>query len=590
MTDKQTPPSKTRLIALKAYLRYSKPYRLRLLFVLFLFVTANILLAVIPIFIGKLVEVLSHSPVNSTEAWMYAWILVGLSSFHDLFWRGSEFAYRGLVNELNYRYETFLFRAVISKPYPYFVDKLSGKIGSYITTISGEFRNLLGNVLFDGTGQIIGIVTATAILGSLNWQSGVVFIGGIVGMVIMGRYTLRRNMIDEAKAADKNSTKNGILFDAIANYVSVKTLRTEPQEVAIIDREQTKTFHANQRAFLSGIMFFASMSFFVRHIIWATIVLMNIWFFLHGQLSIGGLATLFSTVLIFSSTIWAGVWYVSQLGQQMARVDEAYYYLFGDTPVIEQAPASRDMSLTLSDSIMLDAVSFAYPDKPDDLVLKSISLTIPKGQKIGIVGRSGSGKTTLTKLLLGFYEPSSGTIRVDGSHSVQLPSLLSFVPQDTSLFHRSIADNIAYGADESTQEKIEHVAKQAHADEFIMALPDGYNTSIGERGIKLSGGQRQRIAIARAMLHDRPVLVLDEATSALDSESEILIQKALDTLWRDKTVIAIAHRLSTLRHMDRIVVMDQGSIIEDGTHDELLAKNGVYAKLWNHQSGGFIEE
>ena len=213
--------------------------------------------------------------------------------------------------------------------------------------------------------------------------------------------------------------------------------------------------------------------------------------------------------------------------------------------------------------------------------------------KLGIVGRSGSGKSTLTKLLLDFYQTEHCTFLIDDNavSTSEHADLKSFVPQDTTLYHRTIAENIRYGAvHDVSEDDVIAAAKLAEADEFIVNLEDGYDTLVGERGVKLSGGQRQRIAIARAILQDKPILILDEATSALDSESELHIQKALDNLWHDKTVIAIAHRLSTLRHMDRIVVMDSGSIIEDGTHKELLENSGVYAGLWSHQSGGFIEE
>ncbi len=585
-------PAEHRLIALKAYLRYIRPFRRRILFVVALFTIANILLVVIPVFIGLLIQALTQPPVDTVLAWKYAWILVGLSTAHDIFWRGSEFAYRGLLNEMTYRYETQLFQSVITKPYPYFVDKMTGKIGSYITTISKEFRNLLGNVLFDGTGQFISLVAAAAILGSLNWQTGFIFMVGLIGMFAVGRYTLRYNMRLEAKAMDKDSSKNGILYDAIANYASVKALHTDYQEVQTIDSEQTKTIHANQKAFLSGIIFWASMSIFVRHLMWPAIVLMNVWFFLHGQLSVGQLATLLSTVLMFSSTIWSSIWYISQLGQQMARVDEAHLYLFGPTTDIFETATKDAEPIEFRTSLQICDLTFAYPDKPDNDVVRNISIDIPYGQKIGIVGRSGGGKSTLTKLLLGLYPTSDGTFKVDGTPTTNsaVSKLVSFVPQDTALFHRSIADNIAYGTAQTTgREAITRAAKQAYAHEFVKTLPKQYDTLIGERGVKLSGGQRQRISIARAILQDKPILVLDEATSALDSESEILVQKALNVLWRDKTVIAIAHRLSTLRHMDRILVMDDGKIIEDGTHMELIEKNGVYAKLWKHQSGGFIE-
>jgi len=313
--------------------------------------------------------------------------------------------------------------------------------------------------------------------------------------------------------------------------------------------------------------------------------------FANGQLTIGALATLLSTVLLFSNTIWQSVWFVSQLGQQLARIDEAYVYLLGEAGTMDATllPANTPK---FKYALEITNLNFAYPDKPDRMVLHDISLTVKHGEKIGIVGHSGSGKTTLTKLLLDFYPAPEGAVTIDGKPVTgrEFAKLVSFVPQDTALFHRSIADNIAYGSTTTSLVKIKDAAKQACADEFIETMPEGYDTFIGERGTKLSGGQRQRIAIARAILQNRPILILDEATSALDSESEAKIQEALDTLWQGKTVLAVAHRLSTLHHMDRIIVMEHGRIVEDGSHAELTKLGGIYANLWKHQSGGFIDE
>lgn len=583
----------TRLIGLRAYLKFIRPHWLKLSLTLLLFTTASAVLAGIPVVIGQLVQTLSHSPVNVDQGWFLAWVLVFLSVGHDLLWRASELAYRKFLTHLNYDYENVLFGAVVDKPYQYFVDKLTGKISSYVVMITNEFRNLLAGVFFNFSGQLVTVIAIFFILGTLNWQTGLVFLIGIIGMFVVGRYSLAHNMKHEARAADVASDKNGILYDAVANYASVKAFHTERQEYKTIEREQTKAFHANQKAFMSGIIFWSSMSLFVRHLIWPIIVLMNVWFFMHGQLSIGGLATLLSTVLMFSNTIWNGVWYVSQLGQQLARIDEAHVYLFGNTTDITANTHERVAAPRFREQLVIDNLHFAYPDKPDRSILRDISLTIKHGEKVGIVGHSGSGKSTLTKILLDFYQVPDGVLMLDGQSvsSEAFARLVSFVPQDTALFHRSIAENIAYGTDKQCSlDDIKHAAEQACADDFIATLPDGYDTLIGERGTKLSGGQRQRVAIARAIIQNRPILILDEATSALDSESEVKIQRALDTLWQGKTVIAVAHRLSTLRHMDRIIVMEHGKIIENGSHTELIRQKGVYAKLWSHQSGGFIEE
>lgn len=239
-------------------------------------------------------------------------------------------------------------------------------------------------------------------------------------------------------------------------------------------------------------------------------------------------------------------------------------------------------------------ITYRYEDDKQP-VFTNLSLHIPAGQHVGLVGRSGSGKTTLTHLLLRFDDLEEGQIAIDGQAimAVTQRSLrrnISYVPQDPQLFHRSLRENIGYGKPKVSDKEIMHAAKKAHIKDIIDSLPEGLDTKVGERGVKLSGGQRQRVAIARAILKDAPILVLDEATSALDSESEKYIQSSMSDLMKGRTAIVIAHRLSTIQKMDRIIVLDKGRIVEDGTHATLLKKQGVYASLWTHQSGGFMEE
>ena len=258
---------------------------------------------------------------------------------------------------------------------------------------------------------------------------------------------------------------------------------------------------------------------------------------------------------------------------------------------IVDAPAAEELALT-DGTIEFREMSFSYESGD---VFKALTLTIPGGQRVGLVGKSGSGKSTLMRLILHHHDVHSGSILIDDTDIAtvtqeSLRDAIGVVPQEPLLFHRTIAENIEYGKPGASQSEIVNAAHLANAHEFIDRLPDGYDSLVGERGVKLSGGERQRIAIARAILKNAPILLLDEATSALDSESEVEIQKALHTLMEGKTVIAIAHRLSTLREMDRLLVLDQGSIVEDGTHDELIEQGGIYAELWAHQAGGFLQD
>lgn len=264
-----------------------------------------------------------------------------------------------------------------------------------------------------------------------------------------------------------------------------------------------------------------------------------------------------------------------------------------EPPKITDAPNAIDLKVAKG-SIEFNRVDFAYDDALDVKVLSEINLSITAGQRVGLVGPSGAGKTTITKLLMRFNEATNGNIKIDGQdiQTVTQKSLrqsIAFVSQEPTLFHRSLRENISYGKLVASEQELQKAIKSANAYEFISKLPDGLDTIVGERGVKLSGGQRQRVAIARAILKDAPILILDEATSALDSESEKLIQASLESLMKGRTSIVIAHRLSTIAKLDRILVIDNGSIVEDGSHQELLAKDGIYARLWKHQSGGFIE-
>lgn len=594
----KTNRSKKRYASLRAYVKFIATFKGRFFAVFGLFTLSDIMLAVLPVFIGQFVAAISAHSLDQGQIYWLVGILIGISVVHDMIWRGAEFLYWRWINSKRYEFENIVFQAVMSKPYPYFIDKFTGKISSHVATIGREFRDFVAEICYSYADLLVKLPIIAVIMFTVNIPTGVVFVVSIAIMFIVGKKLIGRTVSTEREQTNIGANLDGYSIDVISNFVSVKAFRRERAEFEAVIRKRKDVIKASNRAFFWSVIFWGSMSVMVRWVIWPATILLNVYLFLHGQLSVAQITTFISTLLIFSDYIWMVIWNVSQFNIKLGRIEEAYNYLFDDRNVVTEhleglhhlkqaAPPQFERTLDFK------GLDFSYPDKPDRNVLSAIDLTIKKNEKVGIVGTSGSGKTTLIKLLLGYYALPEAMVELD-SHPIdnrRLVDLIAYVPQDTPLFHRTIRENIAYGSDgEVTQAEIELAAKRAHAHEFITQTAEGYDARVGERGIKLSMGQRQRIAIARAFLDDKPLLILDEATSALDSESEVLVQQALENLWHDRTVIAIAHRLSTLRHMDRIVVMDKGQILEQGTHQELLSAKGRYYRLWQHQSGGVLSE
>jgi ABC-type multidrug transport system fused ATPase/permease subunit len=595
-------------------------FRRPVLSIIAVFVVADIALAVIPLFIGRFVAALASSPHG--DVLLYTVALIACSVCHDLFWRTAELLYMKWLNPRGYDYQNLLFRRVIDQEYPYFAGRATGKVSGYARTLGQEFRDFLDNVCFNYVELLVKLPSIVLIMFTVNLPTGLLFTGAIVVMLALGRRTAALSARAEKRSTDVNAEMESYIIDVVANFVSVKSFRRETAEHELVVERRRDVVKASNRSMFWAIMFWGSMSLIVRYLVWPGALLLNLYLYLHHELTIGELTTFLSALLIFSDFIWGAIWETSQLNLRLARVEEAYAYLFGDRDVLDDAafpdpdapepgeipaqPTSggpRALATPVPDRtgdeggprtlgrLELRDITFAYPDNPAIQVLDGVTLTIAPREKVGVVGRSGSGKTTLLKLLLGYYRLPLGTVALDGRPlpNRRLAAAISYVPQDISLFHRSIRDNITYGAPGNLGDAdVEEAARRAHAHEFIARAAQGYDTLVGERGIKLSTGQRQRIAIARALLDQKPLLVLDEATSALDSESERLVQQALEDLWADRTVIAVAHRLSTLLRMDRIVVLDNGRIVEQGSHQQLLDARGDYHRLWQQQSGEML--
>lgn len=402
--------------------------------------------------------------------------------------------------------------------------------------------------------------------------------------------TRRRVPLSKARAA-ADSRVTGYLADSISNLSAIKTFAAEKYELANYKKVVTDRAHKGylywMRSIRNDAVFGLSMSFLQVLILGVSIFALQ-----RGAITAGTLilAQVYITQVI--AYLWGFSSITKSLEQNLSDASEMTHILQLETK-IKDVSAAPQLDIDKA-RVEFKNVTFTHAESTDQLFDK-LNLVIKPGEKIGLVGASGGGKSSITKLLLRFVDIQGGEIMIDGQNISQvtqqsLRESIAYVPQEPILFHRTLEENIGYGSPTVKPSAIQKAAKKAHAHEFVKELPNGYQTLVGERGVKLSGGQRQRIAIARAILKDAPILVLDEATSALDSESEVLIQDALWKLMEGRTAMVIAHRLSTIQKMDRIVVLDKGQIIEQGTHQELLNAKGTYAKLWAHQSGGFLED
>ncbi len=579
--------------SLRAFVIYINRFKKAFWFTATFFILADIVITLVPWLIGRLTVALTNHHGNGAIFWTAMLILASVG--HDILWRTSELLFLKLLMKPSFDFDGAVFESALQHNYDYFVNNFTGKISSYTNSLGRDFRELFNNFQYEYLNLIVSLPIIAATMFTVNVYTGVIFAATLILMYVVGCKLASAAAISERKSADERSTVEGFVVDAISNFVSIKAFGSEQRETKRLNQKRIAMITSAKKAQFTSIVFWGVMSLFVRWIIWPSTFVLNVYLYLHGEISLAQVTTFLAAIVLFSNFIWEVIWNISQINIKVASIEEAYRYLFGERNIFAHGKRKPVIKLQEKDfqrSLQLKNLSFSYPEKPDVAVLKDINLTIRQGEKIGLVGHSGGGKSTLVTLLLGYYQLEPGQLLVDGkvTDNRSLTDLVAYVPQDTAIFHRSIRENIAYGRPEASEGEIVEAARHAQADEFIRELSNGYDTLVGERGVKLSGGQRQRIAIARALLKRAPMLMLDEATSALDSESEKLIQKALKDLLKNRTAIVIAHRLSTIQKMDRIVVIEKGKIAEAGTHQELLHGGGEYARLWKHQSGGFIED
>lgn len=491
------------------------------------------------------------------------------------------------------RLQSNVFDSLLAKDRAYFADRMSGKIVSDVMSLQSsmiQFQDLLTITALPLT---LNLIFGILLVSSKSWVLGLgLLLMTIIVIASAFYYSYKRAPLREARHRMRRELY-GYFADVIANSAAVKMFGNERSEKKQHDK-------LNREFAQTRIRDWTRVSIDANNRIIVILLLQIVFIALIIRLVGNNPALLATGIFAFSFTITLSqkLFDISSVikGLETAITDAAAAIdILDHQPTIIDASNAKSLK-TSGGKIDFDNVTFKYKDNKDSKHLfKNLNFAIKPGEKVGLVGKSGGGKTSITNLLLRFNDIDEGSIRIDGQDisrvtQESLRKHIAYVPQEPLLFHRSIAENISYGKPNATKSEIEAVARLAHAHSFVKELPNKYETLVGERGVKLSGGQRQRVAIARAMLKDAPILVLDEATSALDSESEVLIQDALWKLMEGRTAIVIAHRLSTIQKMDRIIVMDEGKIIEQGTHAELLAHKGTYASLWGHQSGGFLDD
>ncbi|NZD50746.1 ABC transporter ATP-binding protein [Rhizobium leguminosarum] len=486
-------------------------------------------------------------------------------------------------------------KAVERQDLAFFHDLFAGQVASRLGQVANAVQQQILIAFQTAPRFLLQIIGSVVLLLALSWQLALPVIVWVAFNVLFAIKVVPDFTERARRSAKQNSLISGALTDIYGNIQMVKQFAAEDSEAGALRKIMSKgvdTLHHEQRIYRTTELVVISLNM----VLWLVMLGIGFWGLFDRILTVGDFA---ATVYILQR-LSAGSFTFLQMGQQIFRalgtIKDAMPVMT-TPPTITDRPDAAELTVSRGE-IHFENVRFAY--KSGKPVIDDLSLTVRPGEKVGLVGLSGAGKTTLVSLLLRFYDIEDGAILIDGQDiravtQASLRRAIGVIAQDVALLHRSVGDNIRYGRPEATTDEIEAVAKMASADAFIADLSDaegrrGYDAFVGDRGIKLSGGQRQRVAIARVLLKDAPILVLDEATSALDSESEAAIQERLNLVMEGKTVIAIAHRLSTIARMDRIVVLDHGRIVEEGRPDELVEQDGLFARPWKRQTGGFIPE
>jgi ATP-binding cassette subfamily B multidrug efflux pump len=495
----------------------------------------------------------------------------------------------GFFNMVRWQSHAHISRQSLS----FFHNDFSGRIVAKVWAGGQATGDLMVSLMQVAWFMVIYSLTTVSLVASLDWRLGAIVGVWILAFLLLARYFVPKIRKHARETAEVSSMLTGRLTDSYSNIQTLKLFGREEDNDRYI-RDGFERFQQSILPFTRYLTGVRSSLAFLSGVMITAVGAMTIQLWLNGDISTGSVAFTLGLVLRMNMLLGRMMTNFNAIMRNIGTIQNSAEMI--SQPIgLTDRPGAPELSVR-QPSIVFDNISFHYGKGSG--VIDNLSLRIEAGEKVGIIGRSGAGKSTLVNLLLRFYDVESGRILIDGQDiaGVSQESLrcqIGMVTQDTALLHRSIRDNVMFGRSGATEEAMHLAAEEAEANGFIAELQDfrgrkGYDAHVGERGVKLSGGQRQRIAIARMLLKNAPILVLDEATSALDSEVEAAIQQNLDKLMRGKTVIAIAHRLSTIANLDRLVVMDRGRIVEDGTHQQLLARGALYAELWARQSGGFI--
>lgn len=474
----------------------------------------------------------------------------------------------------------------------FFADRKVGSLAGDVMSFSRSIILFLDTLYLNASSIIVNFAASLIIIGIMA-PILLIPLSLVTGLLVYQSISaINHRRVLRNKRKHYTSQLNGLIADIIGNNQIIRFFATGKNEVKkiVTKRKELEKIASDEIDIIMRESTIRQLTLFTFQII---TMLICIFLFSSNLLSLAALIFTVTYLGRLASSLY-------EITPIIRSIEQAFIDAADITEILDITSEVKDIPRAAAlnvkgGAINFNAIDFAYKDSDNDSVIKSLSLSIAAGERVGLAGPSGGGKTTLSKLVLRFADLQGGSITIDGQDISQISQdslhrAIAYVPQEAYLFHRSLRENIAYGNPSATDKEIMAAVKQANASEFIDKLPNGLDTIVGERGVKLSGGQRQRIAIARAILKDAPILVLDEATSALDSESEKLIQEALVKLMKGRTSIVIAHRLSTIAKLDRIVVLADGEIAEQGTHSELLETKGTYARLWGHQSGGFIEE